>query len=68
MHCNRAYVEQKTIFVPGFRVMIIVLAVIRIKHYQTHTGLCYYRISGISKEEVRTQSLVILADRSATEL
>lgn len=68
MHCNRAYVEQKTIFVPGLRVTILVLAVIRIKHYQTQTGLCYYRISGISKEEVRAQSLVVLADHSATEL
>lgn len=68
MHCNRTYAEQKTVFVPGFRVVILVLAVIRIIHYQTQTGLCYYRISGISKEGVRAQSLVVLADRSATEL
>ena len=43
MYCNKTYAEQKTIFAPVFRMMILVPAVIKIKHYQTQTILCYYR-------------------------
>lgn len=68
MYCNKTYAEQKTIFAPGFRMMILAPAVIKIKHYQTQTILRYYRISGNSKEEERGQSLVVLADHTATKL